>query len=290
MKVQLMLTCLCDAFYGEVGIAAVKVLRAAGCEVVFPEAQTCCGQPPFNAGDWKAARRIAEHCLSVFDPAIPIVSPSGSCTAMVREGYHQLGVPSVLQCFEVGEFLVKFGISSVEFGTRSSESAECEVRSAEEFLGDGRDGREVGTSAIQNPKSEISDEAALRPPPSEAPKLQTPNSKLLRVAFHRACHGRGLGLTDEQERLVGALPHVELVSFGQPEQCCGFGGAFAATHGKLSSGIGKEKLRNVVEAGAEVLVSGDMGCLMHLNGLIQREGLPLRTLHYLQLLAEALPE
>lgn len=236
MKVQLMLTCLCDAFYGEVGIAAVKVLRAAGCEVVFPESQTCCGQPPFNAGDWKASRRIAEHCLSVFDPAIPIVSPSGSCTAMVREGYHQLNIHSEVQCFEVGEFIVN----------------------------------QLGITAFQ-------------------PKTQNPKPKT-RVAFHRACHGRGLGLTDEQERLVAALPHVELVSFGQPEQCCGFGGAFAATHGKLSSGIGKEKLRNVVEAGAEVLVSGDMGCLMHLNGLIQREGLPLRTMHYLQLLAEALPE
>ncbi|MBC8065408.1 MAG: (Fe-S)-binding protein, partial [Chlorobia bacterium] len=43
MKIQLMLTCLCDAFFGEVGIASVKVLEAAGCAVVFPEAQTCCG-------------------------------------------------------------------------------------------------------------------------------------------------------------------------------------------------------------------------------------------------------
>ena len=84
MKVQLMLTCLCDAFYGEVGIASVRVLEAAGCEVGFPKNQTCCGQPPFNAGDWDASRRVAEHWRSVFDPAIPIVTPSGSCAAMVQ--------------------------------------------------------------------------------------------------------------------------------------------------------------------------------------------------------------
>lgn len=237
MKVQLMLTCLCDAYFGEVGIAAVKVLRASGCEVVFPDTQTCCGQPPFNAGDWAASRRIAEHCLSVFDPFIPIVTPSGSCASMLREGYPLLWPDRApIACYEVGEFLVKqLGID--QFQSRGEN---------------------------QKPK--------------------------VKVAFHRACHGRGLGLTDEQERLVGSLPHVDLVSFGQSEQCCGFGGAFSATHGKLSSGIGSEKLRNVVESGAEVLVSGDMGCLMHLNGLIEREKLSLKTMHYLQLVAEAIPE
>ena len=73
------------------------------------------------------------------------------------------------------------------------------------------------------------------------------------------------------------------------EQCCGFGGAFAATHGKLSSGIGLEKLHNIVATGAEVLVSGDMGCLMHLNGLIQKHKIPLKTRHFAELLAEAIP-
>ena len=237
MKVQLMLTCLCDAYFGEVGIAAVKVLQAAGCDVAFPEAQTCCGQPPFNSGDWAASRRIAEHCLSVFDPSIPIVTPSGSCAAMLREGYPLLWPRhDHVECYEVGEFLVqRLGIQEFQ-----------------------------PPAASQNPS--------------------------IRVAFHRACHGRALGLTDEQERLVGALPHVDLVSFAQAEQCCGFGGAFAATHGKLSSGIGREKLTQVIAAGAEVLTSGDMGCLMHLDGLIQREKLPLKTVHYLQLLAEGVSE
>ncbi len=235
MKVQLMLTCLCDAFFGEVGIAAVQVLEAAGCEVVFPENQTCCGQPPYNAGDWAASRKIANYCVSVFDPSLPVVTPSGSCTAMVREGYHLLGVHANIQCFEIGEYLVKH----------------------------------IGVKTLNS-------------------KLQTPNSKL-KVAFHRACHGRGIGLKNEQEILVSSLPNVELVSFAQSEQCCGFGGAFAATHGKLSSGIGDEKLRNIIDSGAEILVSGDMGCLMHLNGLIEREKLPIKTKHYLQLLAEALP-
>jgi len=233
MKVQLMLTCLCDAFYGEVGIAAVKVLRAAGCEVVFPEGQTCCGQPPFNSGDWEAARAIGEHAIRQFDPSVPIVTPSGSCAAMVRDGYPMLWPDrSPLQCFEVGEFLVKL----------------------------------LGTTSVCNG--------------GESP--------VEKVAFHRACHGRALGLTDEQELLVKNCPGVEIVEFDQAEQCCGFGGAFASTHGKLSSSIGKEKLANVIASGAEILLSGDMGCLMHLQGLIDRERLPLSTRHYLVYLAERL--
>jgi len=111
----------------------------------------------------------------------------------------------------------------------------------------------------------------------------------IKVAFHRACHGRGIGLKDEQEKLISNLPGIHLVPFKHGEQCCGFGGAFAATHGKLSSGIGLEKLKNIQESGAEVIAAGDMGCLMHLQGLIDKHHLPLRTKHYLELMAEAIP-
>lgn len=60
-RVQLMATCLCDAFYDDVARATVEVLEYLGCTVEFPLAQTCCGQPAFNAGDWPAARRVVRH-------------------------------------------------------------------------------------------------------------------------------------------------------------------------------------------------------------------------------------
>ena len=85
-RVKLMLTCLCDAFFGEVGIATVRVLEHAGCEVVFPENQTCCGQPPFNAGAWDASRAIAKQCMESMEMSgpDPIVTPSGSCAPRGR--------------------------------------------------------------------------------------------------------------------------------------------------------------------------------------------------------------
>ena len=91
MKVSLFITCLIDQLCPNVGVAAVKVLRRAGCEVVFDERQTCCGQPAFNTGYRREARKFAERFIEIFEEsdADAIVSPSGSCTAMVKH-FHEL--------------------------------------------------------------------------------------------------------------------------------------------------------------------------------------------------------
>ncbi|HEY3779928.1 MAG TPA: (Fe-S)-binding protein [Fimbriimonadaceae bacterium] len=229
-----MLTCLCDAFYGEVGIATVRVLEHAGCEVSFNPRQTCCGQPPFNSGDWDTARKIAGHFKEVFssNPA-PIVCPSGSCTAMLRDGYSMLfPTECVPNGFELSEFLVnELGLKSWPF--------------------------------------------------------KKPYNK--KVAYHKACHGRGLHLTNEAELLLGSIDGLELMPIENAEQCCGFGGAFCVTQGKLSSGIGLEKLRTLKESGAEEVVSGDMGCLMHLQGLSDKQGLGLKFRHFAEVLADTVP-
>ncbi len=85
-KVQLMATCLCDAFYDDVARATVEVLEHLGCEVEFPEGQTCCGQPAFNSGDWDASRKIMRHTVKTFSGNVPVVIPSGSCAAMLFHG------------------------------------------------------------------------------------------------------------------------------------------------------------------------------------------------------------
>jgi L-lactate dehydrogenase complex protein LldE len=85
-SLQLMGTCLCDAYFDDVGIATVQVLEYLGCSVSFPEGQTCCGQPAFNAGDWNSSRRVVRHCARVFAGDEPVVVPSGSCAAMLFHG------------------------------------------------------------------------------------------------------------------------------------------------------------------------------------------------------------
>src|SRR5882762_5335900 len=91
MRVSLFVTCLVDQFWPSIGTGAVQVLENAGCEVVFDERQTCCGQPAFNSGYRHEARSLAERFIEIFEDADAdaIVCPSGSCTAMVHH-FHEL--------------------------------------------------------------------------------------------------------------------------------------------------------------------------------------------------------
>ena len=91
MKVSFFVTCLVDQLFPNVGVSAVKVLRQAGCEVVFDDRQTCCGQPAFNTGYRTEARKFAKAFIEIFEQsdADYIVSPSGSCVAMVKH-FHDL--------------------------------------------------------------------------------------------------------------------------------------------------------------------------------------------------------
>ncbi len=89
--VQLFVTCLIDSFFPHIGEAMVHVLNRAGVDVEFPSAQTCCGQPAFNAGLRREARPMAAHTIRVFEKTTgAVIIPSGSCAAMVRHGYLEL--------------------------------------------------------------------------------------------------------------------------------------------------------------------------------------------------------
>ncbi len=88
--VSLFVTCIIDTIYPQTGISVVEILEHLGVEVRFPLSQTCCGQPAFNAGFRDDARRVARQFLTAFDGAKVIVTPSGSCAAMVRHYYPEL--------------------------------------------------------------------------------------------------------------------------------------------------------------------------------------------------------
>ena len=90
MRVALFVTCLVDAIRPEIGFSTLKLLESAGCEVVVPEGQTCCGQPAYNSGDSSAARALAEKVLREFDGFEYVVIPSGSCGGQIKHQYIEL--------------------------------------------------------------------------------------------------------------------------------------------------------------------------------------------------------
>src|SRR6185503_10416295 len=90
MRVGLFVTCLVDLMRPRIGFAAIRLLEAAGCEVVVPGAQTCCGQPAYNSGDRASARALARKVLDEFEGLEYVVVPSGSCAGMLRTHYPDL--------------------------------------------------------------------------------------------------------------------------------------------------------------------------------------------------------
>lgn len=90
MRVSLFITCLADQLYPEVGESVVRLLHRYGCEVDFPELQTCCGQPAYNSGYQDEAREVARNLIRAFEHSDYVVSPSGSCTGMIHHYYPQL--------------------------------------------------------------------------------------------------------------------------------------------------------------------------------------------------------
>jgi L-lactate dehydrogenase complex protein LldE len=116
MRVSLFITCVSDFLYPNVGKSVVRLLERNNVEVDFPEEQTCCGQPAFNTGYFGETRKAAIHMLRVFRNSPFVVTPSGSCAAMIRHQYPRLfaGDAALVKdaedlgsrTFEFSEFLV----------------------------------------------------------------------------------------------------------------------------------------------------------------------------------------
>ncbi|TNC81595.1 MAG: oxidoreductase [Oleiphilus sp.] len=90
-SVYLFGTCLIDAYYPEAGLAAVQLLEKCGLKVVYPQEQTCCGQPPFNSGFPRQSVAIAKKTIAMFSrEELPVIVPSASCAGMIKRHYPSL--------------------------------------------------------------------------------------------------------------------------------------------------------------------------------------------------------
>lgn len=115
MKVELFIPCFVDQVYPETAFSTLKLLQKAGCEVIYNPKQTCCGQPAYNAGFWDEAKKVGLKFLDDFSEDHYIVSPSASCTGMIKNGYDDLFTNTTVhnRCrniqsniYELSDFLV----------------------------------------------------------------------------------------------------------------------------------------------------------------------------------------
>lgn len=223
-------TCLVDLLYPESGLAAVELLEQHRIEVIYPQAQTCCGQPAFNSGFRKEALRVARSQIALFPKSLPVIVPSGSCAAMMHVHYPHLFAGEADEA------------QALAFAQRVVEWSDFVARVL---------------------KPELED-----------------RGQPVRVALHASCHLlRELGTAQAPVSLLAGLKNVELVELADASECCGFGGTFAVKHAGISTAMVQDKCAALRASGAEVLVSGDCGCLMNIAGSLNKDNpeAPLRV-------------
>jgi L-lactate dehydrogenase complex protein LldE len=253
MKAALFVPCYVDQLYPRVAIAALTVLERLGVPIDVPECAACCGQPPANAGYAREARSTLAQFVACYASYEQIIVLSGSCAMHLK--------------LHAGEIVAPGG-SSEPMGARVAERA-VEFCA---FLHD-----TIGLSRVAELGASFEG----------------------RVAVHIGCHAlRGLGLAtpselrvppvDKVRALLGTVRGLEIAQLSRPDECCGFGGTFAVGEPAVSAKMGRDRLRDYQTHGAQAVVSTDMSCLMHLDGLARREQQELPMRHVAELLAHAM--
>jgi len=250
-RVALFIPCYVDHLAPQVGLATAELLEAHGCEVDFPRAQACCGQPMANLGCTDDARPLALRFARVFaaDRYDHVVAPSGSCVAMVRHHFADLArgarernrLQEVAgRTYELCEFLVDvLGVSSIR-GRYPH-----------------RVGLHVGCHGLRE----------------------------LRIGAASERMDRASG---KVESLLSSIDGLELTPLGRRDECCGFGGTFAVGEEAVSVRMGRDRLADHARGGAEVIASTDVSCSLQLSGLARRAGSPVRLVHVAEVMNDAL--
>jgi L-lactate dehydrogenase complex protein LldE len=235
--VALFVTCLVDLMRPSVGFAAVKLLEDAGCDVVVPAAQTCCGQPAYNSGDAKDAASLARNVIRAFEGFAYVVVPSGSCAGTISVHYPELFKDDP-----------KMARRARDLAARTFELTT--------FLADVL---KVGPIAGRYPAV---------------------------AAYHDSCSGlRELGIRRQPRALLAGIEGLELKELTSGENCCGFGGLFCVKYPEISEKMVDIKVDDIKASGANLLLGGDLGCLMNMAGRLYRRGEDVEVRHVAEVLA-----
>lgn len=243
-RVALFVTCMVDMLYPNIGMAAVELLERHGVEVIFPEEQTCCGQPAFNAGYRDEARVLAERYIDIFEPLLSsgqvdaIVAPSGSCTTMTTHFYAAL-----------------YGENTPSPRAKQIQRLAAGTFELTEFLVD-----VLGLEALG---------------------AQLDAKITYHACCHLL---RELGVDDQPKTLLNAVEDAEIVPLVGAEECCGFGGLFAIKNAGISTAMGQRKTRNIADSDADIVALCDVSCMTHINGLLARQSQRCRAIHIAEIL------
>ncbi len=249
MRIGLFIPCFMNELYPEICKATYKLLKNLNLEIEYPLEQTCCGQPMANSGCSKDIETLAKNFVKTFKKYDYIVAPSGSCVSMVKENY------------------APFFDNDKDYN-----HVKASVYEVCEFLHDviGIDNLNFNVSFPHN------------------------------VGLHNSCHGhRVLKLATASElnipynsklkNLLDKVNDINIVELKREDECCGFGGTFSVAEEAISVAMGKDRIKDHLDSNAQIMTGADMSCLMHMDGIINRNKEPIKVMHIVEILAGVRP-
>jgi len=249
MKIGLFIPCFMNEMYPDICKATYKLLKDQGLNIDYPLEQTCCGQAMANSGCSKDVKVLATNFVNTFQGYDYIVAPSASCVTMVKEHYA-------------------------------------------EFFNDDKDYNKI--------KSSIYEICEFLHDVIKLENLKFDHTFEYKIGLHNSCHGhRVLKLATASElnvpynsklkNLLAKVNGIELVSLKREDECCGFGGTFSVYQEAVSVAMGKDRIKDHINSNAQIITGADMSCLMHLEGIINRDKQQIKVMHITEILAGVRP-
>ncbi len=298
--------CMTDRLYPEMGEAVIKVLKACGVQVTYPQKQNCCGLPALNSGDRPDGAAMARQTITILEQALKenkadyILSASTSCVVTIVQDYmkhfEDLQQSGWLQrARSLSEKVVDF----TSFMDRVLLASDKNDEGQE--IGQVNDTQQTErvTGRPQGSPLHVGATLAVARFPSDrivgtvksadriVSSAGTINAADVIVTYHDSCQSCNcLGLRPEARHIIQNVLGLELREMPQSDVCCGFGGSTSLEHGEVAERLLDNKLNNAESTGATVLVADNPGCLMHLRGGVDASGRKMRVLHLAELIAE----
>ena len=250
-RVALLTGCAQDPIFSDVNRDTAEVLARNGCEVITPRAQSCCGSLHAHNGEWGLAQELARRNIEQFPPEEfdAIITNAGGCGSHLKH---------------FGKLLA----DDVAYRQRAT-LWDRRVKDVHEWLGEiraeGRGARGEGISASS-----------------------ARDASPVTVVYHDSCHlCHGQKITAQPRELLRGIPGIRLVDLPESSWCCGSAGIYNLTQPEMAGELLRRKIGHIKSTGAQVVATANPGCLLQIINGARAEGLPLRVVHPMTLLAEA---
>ena len=273
-RVAMLTGCAQDLIFSDVNVDTVEVLARNGCEVITPPEQHCCGSLHAHNGEWELAQRLARRNIDQFPPGQfdAIITNAGGCGSHLKHYAKLLAGDLVYEkrahewdakVKDIHEWLIQIGIEPPK---------PCASGAAVP----------AATGPASVPLAGAAGETPARPKAGEDACPTTV------VTYHESCHlCHGQKITSQPRALLRAIPGVKLVELPESSWCCGSAGIYNLTQPEMANQLLERKMKHIRSTKAEVIATGNPGCLLQIVNGAKAEGLNLRTAHPVTLLAEA---